>query len=108
MTDSTFKLPDFVRPLTSSFAQPYDSCFIPRGFLFPETREGLATDAREFPLMDPFYARAKKTLSNRSYDDILKDTTDDSGVGFMDSTILHISEFDELLLDVQDNIQAFV
>lgn len=101
MSESPFKLPEFVRPLTSVLAQPHDSCFIPRGFLFPETREGLATDAREFPLVDPFYARARMNIGHQSYDDILRDTTDESGGGFMDSTILHISAFDELLLDVQ-------
>jgi len=103
MSDSPIKLPSYIRSLTPELAQPFDSCFIPHGFLFPETREGLMSDARQFPLMAPFYSRAKKQMGSRSYDDILRDsTTDDVNSSFMDSTILHISEFDELLLNVQE------
>ena len=103
MSDSTINLPSYIKPLTPELSQPYDSCFVPHGFLFPETREGLMSDAREFPLVNPFYSRGRKQAGSRSYDDILRDSaTDEISSGFMDSTILHISEFDELLLNVQE------
>ncbi|MGI5829270.1 MAG: hypothetical protein ACOX8U_03770 [Bradymonadia bacterium] len=75
--------------------KPFDSCFIPKGYLFPETREGLSP-YREFPLSEPYYA-LKQTHPSNSYD-FLSDASEE---GDFDSTILHISDLDELLLNVQ-------
>ena len=92
------RLPAHVTSQSPSIAAPFDSCFYPAGFLFPESREEL-DPYREFPLSEPFYATPRKSSSN--VEDILAlDPTEDSDANF-DSTILQISELDELLLEVQ-------
>lgn len=90
-------LPPHIKSPTGAITPPYDSCFVPRGFLFPESREELAP-YRQFPLSDPFYVE-KKVQNDRSREDIFAD--DPSEDNNFDSTILQISELDELLLDVQ-------
>ena len=96
------RLPSHVKSPTESIAAPFDSCFIPCGFLFPETREDLEP-YREFPLSEPFYSIPKKNeFRDTSVEDLLAaPVSEDSESGFFDSTILQISELDELLLDVQ-------
>lgn len=92
-------LPAHIKSETPDISAPFDSCFVPRGFLFPESREELHP-YREFPLSDPFYAMPQKR--DVSVDDIFADEkSGDADSGFFDSTILQISELDELLLDVQ-------
>ena len=95
-------LPPHVISPTESIAAPFDSCFIPCGFLFPETRDGLEP-YREFPLSEPFYSIPKRNdLRDGSVDDLLAEPrSEDTESGFFDSTILQITEIDELLLDVQ-------
>ena len=89
-------LPPHIKAPSESIVAPYDSCFVPRGFLFPESREDL-TPYREFPLSEPFYVENPRT--DRSHDDIFAaDRSEDS---CFDSTILQISDLDELLLDIQ-------
>ncbi len=101
MSESNAKLPPYVKTVgDAALVAPFDSCFIPRGFLFPETREGLE-GVREFPMMNPFYASAKREHESGAYDILGTNEDSTSGADIMDSTILHISEFDELLLDVQ-------
>lgn len=93
---SPTKLPPYIINMyPNERRKPLDSCFVPKGYLFPETREGLEP-YREFPLSEPYYA-AKMEQRDSSYDS-LGDASDDSD---FDSTILQISEVDELLLDVQ-------
>ncbi len=91
------RLPSHVTAKTPSVAAPFDSCFVPCGFLFPESREEL-DPYREFPLSEPFYAMPKRDPS--TVDDILAEPAEDDANCF-DSTILQISELDELLLEVQ-------
>ncbi len=93
------QLPAHIKSETSEISAPFDSCFVPRGFLFPESRDELQP-YREFPLSDPFYTMPQKT--DNSVDDIFAaDNSVDSDANCFDSTILQISELDELLLDVQ-------
>ena len=91
------RLPPHIISDVPEIAAPYDSCFIPRGFLFPESREELKP-YREFPLSEPFYSTPKQT--DNSVNDIFAEP-DSEDTGCFDSTILQISELDELLLDVQ-------
>ena len=97
------RLPAHGRSAYEAISAPFDSCFVPRGFLFPESREDLAP-YREFPLSEPFYISPQKP-ADQSVDDIFRvrtdESEDDSDSNCFDSTILHISELDELLLDVQ-------
>lgn len=97
------RLPAHIHSQSEAICPPYDSCFIPVGFLFPETREGL-NPYRQFPLSDPFYAALPKRTEFRdaSVEELLDDPqSEDMESGFFDSTILQISALDELLLDVQ-------
>ncbi|MGN1072206.1 MAG: hypothetical protein ACI4VB_05730 [Bradymonadia bacterium] len=89
-------LPHYIHSPASAVEPPYDSCFIPRGFLFPESREDLAP-YREFPLSEPFYSVGR--ARDVSHDDIFSDEPSENND--FDSTILQISELDELLLDIQ-------
>ena len=92
-------LPSHIKSETPQITPPFDSCFVPRGFLFPESREDLQP-YREFPLSEPFYSMPKST--DVPVDDFFAaDASDDSLNNIGDSTILQISELDELLLDVQ-------
>lgn len=91
-------LPAHIIAPADGILPPYDSCFIPRGFLFPESREEFAP-FREFPLSDPFYSAPVKKSQDISRSDIF--ASDESQNNDFDSTILQISELDELLLDVQ-------
>lgn len=97
MTDKkkAVRLPSYIQSPEGAIGAPYDSCFVPRGFLFPESREELAP-YREFPLSEPFYVESSKSDTSRN--DIFAPDDDDSN---FDSTILQISDLDELLLDVQ-------
>lgn len=94
-------LPAHVHSATEAIAAPFDSCFIPCGFLFPESREDLEP-YREFPLSEPFYAASptRNDFRDASVDDLLAESKSED-MGAFDSTILQISELDELLLDVQ-------
>jgi hypothetical protein len=96
------RLPAHVKSESEAIAAPFDSCFIPCGFLFPESRADLQP-YRQFPLSDPFYIMPKREVSrDASVDDILAEpNSEDSETGAFDSTILQITELDELLLDVQ-------
>lgn len=89
-------LPSHIKSPCESIEAPYDSCFVPRGFLFPDSREDLAP-YREFPLSEPFYV--EKPPTDRSREDIF--AVEPSEDTCFDSTILQISEHDELLLDIQ-------
>lgn len=102
MSRSKIKLPSYIRTPSESVEAPYDSCFVVSGFLFPESREDLKPN-REFPLSEPFYARTKTATNAPSspYEDLLSFNSEDSESNDFDSTILQISETDELLLDVQ-------
>ncbi len=92
------RLPAHIRSASPEINPPFDSCFIPRGYLFPETREDLQP-YREFPLSDPFYTTPTQT--DTSFEDIFAAGNSDDTDNNFDSTILQISELDELLLDVQ-------
>lgn len=94
------QLPAHVTGSSSGIMPPYDSCFVPMGFLFPESRAEL-TPYREFPLSEPLYALTEAT-SDRSMDDLFADSSPSSvDNSAFDSTILQITETDEILLDVQ-------
>ncbi len=93
------KLPAHIHSETPQITPPFDSCFVPRGFLFPESREDLQP-YREFPLSDPFYSEPKQE-DGRMDDFFAAERSDDMASSIGDSTILQISELDELLLDVQ-------
>lgn len=83
--------------------QPFDSCFVPKGFLFPESREDVAP-MRSFPLSEPFYAPARVKTSDPSNVDLftVEEDEDDDASSIIDSTILRINETDEVLLEIQD------
>ncbi len=94
------RLPAHIRSKTPAIEAPFDSCFIPKGFLFPESRDELAP-YREFPLSTPFYAMPSKNRDQSVEDIFAAGISDDTDNSAFDSTILQISEMDELLLDVQ-------
>ena len=95
------RLPSHVTSATEAILPPFDSCFIPCGFLFPESREGLVPH-RHFPLSDPFYITSKDNeAGDASIDDILAEPRLTSESSAFDSTILQITELDELLFEVQ-------
>lgn len=94
------RLPAHIKSNTPAIEAPFDSCFVPRGFLFPESREDLAP-YRQFPLSTPFYAMPTKNRDTSVDDIFAAEESDDIDNSAFDSTILQISELDELLLDVQ-------
>ena len=98
ISNMSAKLPHYVRPLSQKLAAPTDACFVPRGFLFPETRADL-DPYREFPLSEPYYVPLRRATSDSSYEDILLPQKKDDDI--FDSTILQISDRDEVLLEVQ-------
>lgn len=97
------KLPPHIKSASEVIAAPFDSCFIPTGFLFPESREELFPH-RQFQLSEPFYSAKPNgdIKRDKSLDDLFSVAqSEDSESNCFDSTILQISELDELLLDVQ-------